>query len=90
MTEFLQSILQSDVFRELGAAILMFVVFYLTLQFFKTSIETLIKQQSDFMANMFALYNKLLDTSIFNSTLLQKINEKIKLYRNTDNERNKQ
>ena len=71
-------LLQSDFFRELGTTALMFIVFYLVLQFFKSSIESLIKQQSDFISKMFELYNKLLDTTTFNSSILQKIDEKIK------------
>ena len=71
-------ILQTKFVQELGATALMFIVFYLVLQFNKTSIESLIRQQSDFISKMFELYNKLLDTSVFNSSMLQKIDEKIK------------
>ena len=71
-------ILQSTIFQELGATALMFIVFYLVLQFNKSSIESLIKQQSDFISKMFELYNKLLDSTTFNSSMLQKIDDKIK------------
>ena len=74
MTDFIQS----KIFQELGATALMFIVFYLVLQFNKSSIESLIKQQSDFVAKMFELYNKLLDTTVFNSSMLQKIDDKIR------------
>jgi len=74
MTDFIQS----KIFQELGATALMFIVFYLVLQFNKSSIESLIRQQSDFVSKMFELYNKLLDTTVFNSSMLQKIDEKMK------------
>ena len=74
----MSEILQSKFLQELGATALMFIVFYLVLQFNKTSIESLIKQQSDFVSKMFELYNKLLDTTVFNSSMLQKIDDKIK------------
>ena len=48
-------ILQSGFLKELGATALMFLVFYLTLQFFKTSVEALIKQQADFTSKIFEL-----------------------------------
>lgn len=71
-------VLESNFIKELGATALMFIVFYLVLQFNKSSIEALIKQQSDFISKMFELYNKLLDTTVFNSSLLQRIDDKIK------------
>ncbi|MBR1754024.1 hypothetical protein IJ732_04230 [bacterium] len=71
-------LLQSKFIQELGATALMFIVFYLVLQFNKASIESLIRQQSDFVSKMFELYNKLLDTTVFNSSMLQKIDDKIK------------
>ena len=74
----MSEILQSKFLQELGATALMFIVFYLVLQFNKTSIESLIKQQSDFVSKMFELYNKLLDTTVFNSSMLQKIDDTIK------------
>lgn len=74
----MSEILQSNFIQELGATALMFIVFYLVLQFNKTSIESLIKQQSDFISKMFELYNKLLDTTVFNSSILQRIDDKIK------------
>ena len=73
----METILQSKFIQELGATALMFVVFYLVLQFNKSSIESLIKQQSDFISKMFELY-KLLDTTVFNSAMLQKIDDKIR------------
>lgn len=74
----MSELLQSNFLQELGATALMFIVFYLVLQFNKSSIESLIKQQSDFVSKMFELYNKLLDTTVFNSSMLQKIDDKIK------------
>ena len=74
----MSELIQSKIFQELGATALMFIVFYLVLQFNKSSIESLIRQQSDFVAKMFELYNKLLDTTVFNSSMLQKIDDKIK------------
>ena len=73
-------ILQSGFLKELGATALMFLVFYLTLQFFKTSVEALIKQQADFISKIFELYNKLFDATTFNSSILQQINERVKSY----------
>ena len=73
-------ILQSGFLKELGATALMFLVFYLTLQFFKTSVEALIKQQADFTSKIFELYNKLFDATTFNSSILQQINERVKSY----------
>lgn len=71
-------LLQSKFVQDLGAIALMFIAFYLVLQFNKASIESLIRQQADFVSKMFELYNKLLDTTVFNSSLLQRINDKIK------------
>lgn len=83
----MSELLQSGFLKELGATALMFLVFYLTLQFFKTSVEALIKQQADFITKMFELYNKLLDATTFNSSILQKLDEKIKSFSPFNGER---
>ena len=70
-------LLSSPLVKECGVCALMFYAFYLVLQFNKSSIEALIKQQSDFMNKIFELYNKLIESNIFNSSMLQKIYDNI-------------
>lgn len=73
----INELLSSPLIKECGVCALMFYAFYLVLQFNKSSIEALIKQQSDFMNKIFELYNKLIESNIFNSSMLQKIHDSI-------------
>ena len=73
----INEILSAPIVKECGAIALMFYAFYLVLQFNKSSIEALIKQQSDFMNKIFELYNKLIESTVWNSSMLQKIHDGI-------------
>ena len=73
----INELLSSPLLKECGVCALMFYAFYLVLQLNKSSIEALIKQQSDFMNKIFELYNKLIESNIFNSSMLQKIHDNI-------------
>ncbi|RAI14968.1 MAG: hypothetical protein DKM22_05635 [Candidatus Melainabacteria bacterium] len=70
-------LLNSAWLKELGTTALMFVCFYLMLQSNKTSIESLIKMYGETTNRMFVMYEKLFDTTMINSGLLQKILEQI-------------
>ncbi len=73
----LTELLSSPLIKECGVCALMFYAFYLVLQFNKSSIEALIRQQSDFMNKIFELYNKLIESNVYNSSMLQKIHDGI-------------
>lgn len=73
----INELLSSPLLKECGVCALMFYAFYLVLQFNKSSIEALIKQQSDFMNKIFELYNKLIESNVYNSSMLQKIHDGI-------------
>lgn len=69
--------LNSGWVKELGTTALMFACFYLVLQANTSSLKTLIESMKSNNEQMFKMYEKLFDTEIVNSGMLQKILEAV-------------
>lgn len=69
--------LNSNWVKELGSTALMFLCFYLLLKSHTTNITLLINSMQENTERMFKMYEKLFDTMMLNSGMLQKILESI-------------
>lgn len=69
--------LNSGWVKELGTSALMFACFYLVLQANTSNLKTLIDSMQNNNNQMFKMYERLFDTVMLNSGMLQKILESV-------------